>query len=109
MTGLVSTAEVGVTATVTRIHGAVLVTTTGARATEMVSRRRGVGWRDGLRHVHVPLATGRTRSSSVTARQSIWAPCCRSGAKRAAVVTQDGVPLDVEANIPHEVFRIGVG
>ena len=30
-------------------------------------------------------------------------------AKRAAVVTQDGVPLDIEANIPHEVFRIGQG
>lgn len=30
-------------------------------------------------------------------------------AKRAAVVTQDGVPLDIEASIPHEVFRIGHG
>jgi 5-deoxy-5-amino-3-dehydroquinate synthase len=32
-----------------------------------------------------------------------------ASAKRAAVVTQDGVPFDVSANIPHEVFRIGHG
>ena len=30
-------------------------------------------------------------------------------AKRAAIVTQDGVPLEIQANIPHETFRIGVG
>ena len=30
-------------------------------------------------------------------------------AHRAAVVTQHGVPLSVEANIPHEVFHIGAG
>lgn len=30
-------------------------------------------------------------------------------ARRAAVVTQEGVPLSIAANIPHEVVRIGVG
>ncbi len=30
-------------------------------------------------------------------------------AQRAALVTQEGVPLTIEANIPHEVFRIGAG
>ncbi len=30
-------------------------------------------------------------------------------AKRAAVVTQNGLPLSIEANIPHEVFHIGRG
>ena len=30
-------------------------------------------------------------------------------AKRAAIVTQTGVPLEVEANIPHELFEIGQG
>ena len=30
-------------------------------------------------------------------------------ARRAAVVTQDGVPLDIQSSIPHEVFRIGDG
>jgi 5-deoxy-5-amino-3-dehydroquinate synthase len=30
-------------------------------------------------------------------------------ARRAAVVTQAGVPLSVEANIPHEVFLVGAG
>jgi len=30
-------------------------------------------------------------------------------AKRAAIVTQQGVPLDIEASISHETFRIGAG
>jgi 5-deoxy-5-amino-3-dehydroquinate synthase len=30
-------------------------------------------------------------------------------AQRAAVVTQDGVPIEIHANIPHEIFRIGAG
>ena len=30
-------------------------------------------------------------------------------AKRAAIVTQEGVPFHVEANIPHETFTIGSG
>jgi 5-deoxy-5-amino-3-dehydroquinate synthase len=30
-------------------------------------------------------------------------------ARRAAIVTQHGVPIEVEANIPHETFRIGDG
>lgn len=30
-------------------------------------------------------------------------------AKRAAIVTQSGVPIEVEANIPHERFEIGRG
>lgn len=32
-----------------------------------------------------------------------------STARRAAIVTQDGVPLEVDAAIPHEVFTIGRG
>ena len=32
-----------------------------------------------------------------------------SAAKRAAIVTQQGVPVEVEANIPHETFTIGDG
>jgi len=30
-------------------------------------------------------------------------------AQRAAIVTQEGLPLEIHANIPHETFRIGVG
>ncbi|MGA1074027.1 MAG: 3-dehydroquinate synthase family protein [Ilumatobacteraceae bacterium] len=32
-----------------------------------------------------------------------------STARRAAVVTQEGVPVDIDADIPHEVFTIGRG
>jgi 5-deoxy-5-amino-3-dehydroquinate synthase len=32
-----------------------------------------------------------------------------STAKRAAIVTQEGVPTEIHANIPHETFRIGNG
>lgn len=63
----------------------------------------------GIRHVRVPLGE---RSYEVVVGHGaaeFLGTLLPSTARRAAIVTQDGVPLDVEANIHHEVFRIGKG
>jgi len=63
----------------------------------------------GLRHVLVPLGD---RSYEVLVGHGAAAylgTLLPQSARRAAVVTQDGVPLEIAANIPHEVFRIGRG
>jgi 5-deoxy-5-amino-3-dehydroquinate synthase len=63
----------------------------------------------GLRTVRVPLGD---RSYDVIVGHGaaeLLGTLVPETARRAAVVTQPGVPIDIEANIPHEVFRIGVG
>lgn len=64
---------------------------------------------NGVRTVHVPLAD---RSYDVLvghgARHGLASLMPRS-AKRAAVVTQVGIPLAVDPGIPFEVFHIGTG
>lgn len=62
-----------------------------------------------IRHVEVPLGE---RSYEVIVGRGAAAhlgTLLPPTARRAAVVTQDGVPFEVEASIPHEVFRIGRG
>jgi 5-deoxy-5-amino-3-dehydroquinate synthase len=62
-----------------------------------------------IRHVHVPLADRTYEVIVGHGAAEFLGTLLPQTAKRAAVVTQDGVPLDVQANIPHEVFRIGQG
>ena len=62
-----------------------------------------------IRHVHVPLADRTYEVIVGHGAAEFLGTLLPQTAKRAAVVTQDGVPLDVHANIPHEVLRIGQG
>lgn len=62
-----------------------------------------------IRHVQVPLGDRSYEVIVGHGAAEFLGSLLPSTAKRAAVVTQDGVPLDIEANIPHEIFRIGQG
>ena len=67
-----------------------------------------LGMRD-LQRVTVPLAE---RSYDVLVGHGaaeFLGTMIPDSAKRAAIVTQSGVPIEVEANIPHERFEIGRG
>ena len=63
----------------------------------------------GLRTVHVPLGD---RSYDVLvgsgARHEL-ASMLPTTARRAAIITQPGIPLDVDPGIPCDVFHIGTG
>jgi 5-deoxy-5-amino-3-dehydroquinate synthase len=63
----------------------------------------------GIRHVRVPLGDRSYEVIVGHGAAEFLGTLLPQTAKRAAVVTQEDVPLDVEANIPHEVFRIGQG
>jgi 5-deoxy-5-amino-3-dehydroquinate synthase len=63
----------------------------------------------GIRHVRVPLGERSYEVIVGHGAAEFLGTLLPSTARRAAIVTQDGVPLDVEANIHHEVFRIGKG
>ena len=64
---------------------------------------------DGLRTVRVPLGE---RSYDVLvghgARTEL-ASLLPATARRAAVVTQPGIPLEIDPGIPYDVFQIGTG
>ena len=62
-----------------------------------------------IRHVRVPLGDRSYEVIVGHGAAEYLGTVIPSSAKRAAVVTQEGVPLDIEANISHEVFRIGRG
>ena len=63
----------------------------------------------GIRRVEVPLA-GRSYDVLIGyGAASSLGSLLPVTAKRAAIVTQSGVPLEIEASIPHETFRIGAG
>ena len=62
-----------------------------------------------IRHVRVPLGDRSYEVIVGHGAAEYLGTIIPATAKRAAVVTQDGVPLDIESNIPHEVFRIGHG
>jgi 5-deoxy-5-amino-3-dehydroquinate synthase len=63
----------------------------------------------GIRHVQVPLGERSYEVIVGFGAGEFLGTLLPPTAKRAAVVTQDGVPIDIQANIAHEVFRIGQG
>jgi 5-deoxy-5-amino-3-dehydroquinate synthase len=63
----------------------------------------------GLRRVQVPIGDRSYEVIIGHGAAEFLGTLVPERAKQAAVVTQDGVPFDIVANIPHEVFRIGAG
>ena len=62
-----------------------------------------------IRHVQVPLGDRSYEVIVGHGAAEFLGTLLPTTARRAAVVTQAGVPLDIQASIPHEVFRIGDG
>ena len=50
-----------------------------------------------------------TRSWSVKGSSTSWPRCCPTAARRVAVVTQLGIPVEVDPGRDHRVFHIGQG
>lgn len=63
----------------------------------------------GIRHVRVPLGDRAYEVVVGHGAAEYLGTLLPQTAQRAAVVTQEGVPIDIQANIAHEVFRIGRG
>lgn len=63
----------------------------------------------GMLHVEIPLGERSYEAIVGHGAAALLGTLLPPTAKRAAVVSQEGVPVEIQANIPHHVFRIGQG